>query len=140
MPSSFCKPHESKMQKKSDHDNADLEVYHHQADNLPAHGSHDDEVLTESRVTAYWRANINLLLILLAVWFTVSYGFGILLVDWLNRISLFGFKLGFWWAQQGSIYTFVILIFVYVALIGRIDRRFGVDDSDADNDRHGERP
>ena len=128
------------MQKTPDNHNGDTEVYYHQADNLPAHGSHDDEVLTESRVTAYWRANIRLLLILLAVWFTVSYGFGILLVDWLNRISLFGFKLGFWWAQQGSIYTFVILIFVYVALIGRIDRRFGVDDSDADSDRHGERP
>ena len=128
------------MQKTPDNHNGDTEVYHHQADNLPAHGSHDEEVLSEARVKAYWRANINLLLILLAVWFTVSYGFGILLVDWLNRISLFGFKLGFWWAQQGSIYTFVILIFVYVALIGRIDRKFGVDDSDADNDRHGERP
>ena len=128
------------MQKTPDNHNGDTEVYHHQADNLPAHGSHDDEVLTESRVTAYWRANINLLLILLAVWFTVSYGFGILLVDWLNRISLFGFKLGFWWAQQGSIYTFVILIFVYVALIGRIDRRFGVDDSATDSDPKGERP
>ena len=128
------------MQKTQDNHNGDTEVYHHQADNLPAHGSHDEEVLSEARVKAYWRANINLLLILLAVWFTVSYGFGILLVDWLNRISLFGFKLGFWWAQQGSIYTFVILIFVYVALIGRIDRKFGVDDSDADNDRHGERP
>ena len=87
--------------------------------------------MSETRVNAYWRANIRLLLILLAVWFTVSYGFGILLVDWLNRFSLFGFKLGFWWAQQGSIYVFVILIFVYVALIGRIDRRFGVDDDNA---------
>ena len=128
------------MKKTPDNHSGDTEVYHHQADNRPAHGSHDDEVLTESRVAAYWRANIRLLLILLAVWFTVSYGFGILLVDWLNRISLFGFKLGFWWAQQGSIYTFVILIFVYVALIGRIDRKFGVDDSDTDSDRHGERP
>ena len=98
------------MQNKPD--NNDLEVYHHQADNLPAHGSHDEEVLSEDRVKAYWRANVRLLLILLAVWFTVSYGFGILLVDWLNRFSMFGFKLGFWWAQQGSIYVFVILIFV----------------------------
>ena len=125
------------MQNKADNDH--LEVYHHQADNLPAQGSHDEEVLTEDRVKAYWRANIRLLLALLAVWFTVSYGFGILLVDWLNRFSLFGFKLGFWWAQQGSIYVFVILIFVYVFLIGRIDRRFGVDDSDADSDRQGDR-
>lgn len=131
---SFYKLHESKMQKTSEQDNADLEVYHHQADNLPAHGSHDEEVLSEDRVKAYWRANVRLLLVLLAVWFTVSYGFGILLVDWLNRVSLFGFKLGFWWAQQGSIYVFVILIFVYVALIGRIDRKFGVDDSDTAGD------
>ena len=116
------------MQNKSDND--DLEIYHHQADNLPAHGAHDEKVLSEASVKAYWRANIRLLLILLTIWFTVSYGFGILLVDWLNRFSLFGFKLGFWWAQQGSIYVFVILIFVYVALIGRIDRRFGVDDTD----------
>ena len=119
-------------------DNNDTEVYHHRADNLPAQGTHDDEVLSETRVNAYWRANIRLLLILLAVWFTVSYGFGILLVDWLNRFSLFGFKLGFWWAQQGSIYVFVILIFVYVALIGRIDRRFGVDDDNAGDKQQGE--
>ena len=128
------------MQNRPDNDNADVEVYHHRADNLPAHGSHDEEVLTEDRVRDYWRANVRLLLILLAVWFTVSYGFGILLVDWLNRVSLFGFKLGFWWAQQGSIYVFVILIFVYVVLIGRIDRKFGVDDDDAGNQRREEQP
>ena len=108
-------------------------VYHHQADNLPAPGAHDHEALTEAHAKAYWRANVRLLLTLLALWFTASYGFGILLVDWLNRFSLFGFKLGFWWAQQGSIYVFVILIFVYVAVIGRIDRRFGVDDDDAND-------
>lgn len=128
------------MQSKPESDNGGVEVYHHQADNLPAHGVHDEEVLTEDRVNAYWRANIRLLLILLAVWFTVSYGFGILLVDWLNRFSLFGFKLGFWWAQQGSIYAFVVLIFVYVVFIGRIDRRFGVDDVGSDSDRKGEQP
>lgn len=128
------------MQNTPDNDNGNVEVYHHRADNLPAHGSHDEEVLTEDRVRDYWRANVRLLLILLAVWFTVSYGFGILLVDWLNRVSLFGFKLGFWWAQQGSIYVFVILIFVYVVLIGRIDRKFGVDDDDAGNQRRDEQP
>ena len=114
-------------------------VYHHRGDNLPERGQHDDEVLAEERVTAYWRANISLLLKLLAVWFTVSFGFGILLVDWLNQVSLFGFKLGFWWAQQGSIYVFVLLIFVYVFLIGKIDRQFGVDDADDDNKPQGER-
>ncbi len=126
------------MQNTPDHDNGNVDVYHHQADNLPAHGSHDNEVLSEASVAAYWRANISLLLKLLAVWFIVSYGFGILLVDWLNQVSLFGFKLGFWWAQQGSIYVFVLLIFVYVGLIGRIDRKFGVDDSGADDNRQGE--
>ena len=62
---------------------------------------------------AYWRANVRLMLILLAIWFTVSFGFGILLVDWLNQFQFFGFKFGFWWAQQGAIYVFVILVFVY---------------------------
>lgn len=128
------------MQNTPENHGADTEIYHHRADNLPAHGSHDDEVLSEARVADYWRANIKLLAVLLTIWFTVSYGFGILLVDWLNQVSLFGFKLGFWWAQQGSIYVFVILIFVYVALIGRIDRRYGVDDSDADSEQEGERP
>ena len=128
------------MQNEKQNGDTGVEVFHHQADNLPAHGAHDEEVLSEDRVKAYWRANVRLLLVLLAVWFTVSYGFGILLVDWLNRISLFGFKLGFWWAQQGSIYVFVILIFVYVALIGRIDRKFGVDDDHAGSKRQGEQP
>jgi putative solute:sodium symporter small subunit len=128
------------MQNEANNGDTDVEVYHHQADNLPAHGAHDEEVLSEDRVRDYWRANVRLLLVLLAVWFTVSCGFGILLVDWLNRVSLFGFKLGFWWAQQGSIYVFVILIFVYVVLIGRIDRKFGVDDSDTTTDREGEQP
>ncbi|HAL42670.1 MAG TPA: DUF4212 domain-containing protein [Gammaproteobacteria bacterium] len=79
---------------------------------------------------AYWRANIRLLLILLAIWFTVSFGFGILLVDQLNQIPFFGFKLGFWWAQQGSIYVFVLLILVYSLLMQRIDRKFGVSDDE----------
>lgn len=67
---------------------------------------------------------------LLAVWFMVSYGFGILFVDALNRFLLPGtsFPLGFWFAQQGSIYTFVVLIFVYVRLMNRLDREFGVDE------------
>ena len=79
---------------------------------------------------AYWRANIRLMLILLAIWFTVSFGFGIILVDWLNQFQFFGFKFGFWWAQQGSIYVFVALIFVYTAMMRRIDREHGVSDED----------
>jgi putative solute:sodium symporter small subunit len=80
----------------------------------------------------YWRANIRLMLVLLAIWFTVSFGFGILLVDWLNQFQFFGFKFGFWWAQQGSIYVFVILIFVYTARMKRIDREYGVSDDEGD--------
>ena len=76
----------------------------------------------------YWRANLRLVLALLTIWFTVSFGFGILLVEPLNRIPFFGFKLGFWWAQQGAIYVFVVLIFVYVFAMRRIDRHYGVDD------------
>ena len=78
----------------------------------------------------YWRANIRLMLWLLAVWFTVSFGFGILLVDWLNQFQFFGFKLGFWWAQQGAIYVFVILIFVYASRMKKIDKEHGVSDED----------
>jgi putative solute:sodium symporter small subunit len=66
--------------------------------------------------------------VLLAIWFTVSYGFGILLVEQLNSIRIGGFKLGFWFAQQGSIYVFVALIFVYVWLMNRLDRRFEFDE------------
>ena len=76
----------------------------------------------------YWRANLRLVFALLTVWITVSFGFGILLVEPLNRIPFFGFKLGFWWAQQGAIYVFVILIFVYVFAMRHIDRRYGVED------------
>jgi len=82
------------------------------------------------RLKEYWRKNLKYLGILLGVWFLVSYGFGILLVDQLDRIRIGGFKLGFWFAQQGSIYVFVVLIFVYVALMNRLDRRFDVDERD----------
>ena len=76
----------------------------------------------------YWRRNLLYLLVLLTIWFLVSYGAGILFVEALNRIPLGGFKLGFWFAQQGAIYIFVVLIFVYVALMNRLDRRYGFDD------------
>ena len=66
--------------------------------------------------------------ILLSIWFLVSYGFGILLKDQLDKIPLGGFKLGFWFAQQGSIYVFVILIFVYVWLMNRLDKKFGYEE------------
>ena len=74
----------------------------------------------------YWRENLKLMLTLLAIWFAVSYGAGILLVDVLNEIRLFGFKLGFWFAQQGAIYTFIVLIFVYVRKMNALDRKYNV--------------
>lgn len=74
----------------------------------------------------YWRANIRLVIGLLIIWFVVSYGFGILFVDVLNQFSIGGFKLGFFFAQQGSIYVFVALIFYYVHRMNQIDRKFDV--------------
>ena len=73
---------------------------------------------------AYWKKNLKYLIILLSIWFSVSFGFGILLVDELNQIQFFGFKLGFWFAQQGSIYVFVTLIFVYIYLMNKLDKNY----------------
>ena len=85
---------------------------------------------TPSDNNAYWMANISLLSKLLAVWFFVSFGCGIILADWLDQFSLFGFKLGFWFAQQGAIYVFVALIFIYAWRMKVIDRQFGVSDDE----------
>ncbi|WP_439881560.1 DUF4212 domain-containing protein [Pontibacter sp. MBLB2868] len=78
------------------------------------------------KMQEYWRRNVRILLTLLGLWFAVSYLFGILLVDELNRFTLGGFKLGFWFAQQGAIYCFVIIIFVYVVLMNKLDKEFDV--------------
>lgn len=75
----------------------------------------------------YWKENIKYLVILMSIWFVVSYGFGILLVDQLNEIKLGGFKLGFWFAQQGSIFIFIILIAAYVLLMKRLDNKYSLD-------------
>ncbi|HBO14996.1 MAG TPA: DUF4212 domain-containing protein [Porticoccaceae bacterium] len=88
--------------------------------------SSDDQI---ERERSYWQANLALLAKLLAVWFTVSFGASILWVDWLDQFSLFGFKLGFWFAQQGAILVFVGLIFVYTWRMQALDRKFGVDDN-----------
>jgi len=77
---------------------------------------------------AYWRANVKLLIQCLIVWFIVSFGFGILLVDVLNNFSLGGYPLGFWFAQQGSIYTFIGIIFYYVYKMNKFDKEFDVDE------------
>jgi putative solute:sodium symporter small subunit len=77
-------------------------------------------------VKLYWKKNLNYVGILLVIWFVVSYVFGILIADQLDTIRIFGFKLGFWFAQQGSEIIFVILIFVYVNLMNKLDREFDV--------------
>lgn len=82
--------------------------------------------MTPENRKKYWRKNLKYLAILLIIWFIVSYGFGILLAEQLNTIRLGGFKLGFWFAQQGSIYVFVILIFVYVRLMNKLDKNYNV--------------
>lgn len=88
---------------------------------------------------SYWRANLRLVAACLVIWFVVSYGFGILLVEPLNQFSFFGFKLGFWFAQQGSIYVFLALIFWYAWRMNRLDRQYGVQEEDEDmgHDRNG---
>lgn len=80
----------------------------------------------KTNAIAYWKANLSLVTILLVIWFVVSFGFGILWVDTLNKVSIGGLKLGFFFAQQGSIYVFVVLIFVYVARMNKLDRKFNV--------------
>ncbi|WPC73934.1 DUF4212 domain-containing protein [Vibrio porteresiae] len=81
---------------------------------------------SSEQAQAYWKENLTLMGTLLAVWFLVSYGAGILFVDNLNAIQFGGFKLGFWFAQQGSIYTFVALIFIYVARMNALDKKYNV--------------
>ena len=81
--------------------------------------------MTESKSKAYWKENIRYLFILLAVWFLVSFVAGIMLKDLLNDFKIGGFKLGFWFAQQGSMYVFIILIFIYVRLMNKLDKKYG---------------
>ena len=84
----------------------------------------ESETNLQERRKAYWRANLRILAILMSSWFTVSFGCGILFVDQLNEIKLGGFRFGFWMAQQGSIYVFLVLIFVYVRFMNKLDRKF----------------
>lgn len=81
-----------------------------------------------STKAAYWRDNIKYLVILLCIWFLVSFGCGILFVDFLNQFNFGGFKLGFWFAQQGAIYLFVLLILVYVVLMNRLDKKYNLNE------------
>jgi putative solute:sodium symporter small subunit len=89
-----------------------------------------DHTISESRFKAYWKENLTLMGILLAIWFSVSFGAGILLRDFLDQFSIGTAPLGFWFAQQGAIYVFVILIFVYSFMMHRIERKYDVDDDE----------
>ena len=84
----------------------------------------------ERTAQSYWRSNLRLVAICLVIWFVASYGFGILLVEPLNQFQLFGYKLGFWFAQQGSIFIFLILVFWYARRMNRLDKQHGVTDED----------
>tara|TARA_B100000686_G_C16339352_1_gene737110 strand:- start:190 stop:501 length:312 start_codon:yes stop_codon:yes gene_type:complete len=84
----------------------------------------------EKNRQAYWRENLRIVTCLMAVWFFVSYGCGILFVEQLNKIELGGFKFGFWMAQQGSIYVFVVLIFIYVRLMNKLDEKYSLNEKD----------
>lgn len=84
--------------------------------------------MTKNNAKAYWKENIKYVLILLFIWFLVSYGAGILFKETLNGIKVGGFKLGFWFAQQGAMYVFVVLIFVYVRLMNKLDKKYGYDE------------
>jgi putative solute:sodium symporter small subunit len=83
--------------------------------------------LTKEQAQAYWRRNITLMVRLMLIWFAVSYGCGILLFDFLNQIQIGGYKLGFWFAQQGSLFVFIALIFYYARKMAALDREFDVD-------------
>ncbi|WP_163833799.1 DUF4212 domain-containing protein [Spartinivicinus ruber] len=85
---------------------------------------------SKEKASAYWKENIHLMLMLLIVWFVVSFGCGILFVESLNTIQIGGFKLGFWFSQQGAIYIFVGLIFVYVGKMNKLDRKYDVQEDE----------
>ncbi|HEX9402364.1 MAG TPA: DUF4212 domain-containing protein [Anaeromyxobacter sp.] len=82
--------------------------------------------MTPEQQASYWRRNLAYIGVLLAIWASVSYGAAICLADSLDRVNVFGFPLGFWFATQGSILTFVVLVFVYVKLMNDLDRKYGV--------------
>lgn len=84
--------------------------------------------MIKNKPKAYWKANIKYVLVLLTIWFLVSYGAGIVFKTQLDTIKIGGFKLGFWFAQQGSMYVFVILIFIYVRLMNKLDKTYGYDE------------
>ena len=104
--------------------------YRHAGENPNPHDHNSQKHLMEKNAADYWRATLRLLATLLVVWFAVSFGCGILLVDWLDQFTFFGVKLGFWFAQQGSILIFVAIIFIYIRLMKNLDQEFNKDRND----------
>ena len=84
--------------------------------------------MNQEKAQEYWRRNLSLMVKLMVIWFVVSFGCGIILVDFLNQFQFGGYKLGFWFAQQGAIYVFVALIFYYTRKMAQLDKEFGVDE------------
>ena len=101
---------------------------HHSVENPSPQDHNDQKTLTTQNAADYWHSNLRLLAKLLTVWFVVSFGCGILLVDWLDQFTFFGFKLGFWFAQQGSIYTFVALVFWYSHQMNKLGKKYGMEE------------
>ena len=85
--------------------------------------------MKNNKADIYWKKNLKYLTVLLSIWFTVSFGFGVILVDQLNEFQFFGFKLGFWFSQQGSILAFVLIIIFYCFLMNRLDKKYSSEDN-----------
>lgn len=83
--------------------------------------------MNQEQKNAYWRENLKIISFLLFIWAFVSFGCSILFVDWLDQFSIMGFKLGFWFAQQGAIFTFVLIVIAYIFLMKRLDRKFNLE-------------
>ncbi|MBL6764566.1 MAG: DUF4212 domain-containing protein [Verrucomicrobiae bacterium] len=100
---------------------------------IPATVESDSDLsaLVQENHRAYWKANIRLVLILLAIWFVVGCVLSILLVDQLNKFTVAGFPVGFWFSQQGSILIFIVLVYIYASRLQKLDREFGVEDDGA---------
>ncbi len=90
--------------------------------------THAEDGETSAVENAYWHENVRLLVVLMSIWFIASFGCGILLRDWLDQFSIAGYPLGFWFAQQGSIYVFMALILFYVLRMRKIERKYDLDD------------
>lgn len=105
-----------------------MDAHHHTTEPIPAAEDIAEDGETTLREDAYWHENLRLLNGLMAIWFAVSFGAGILFRDFLDQFMLGGYPLGFWFAQQGSIYVFIALIFYYAWRMKRIDRKYDLDD------------